>query len=805
MTADLLASAVWECANVDPGAIDSPVGLRADEAIEWIPAIVPGTAAAAVRQADGAEAARAIDFDAWDWWFRAVVDIERKGVGLLRWDGLATLADVWWDGTPVAQSDAMFTPGATTVPLAPGPREIAIRFRSLDPVLSGKFPRPRWRSRLVGTQSLRWIRTTLLGRMPALAPSFAPVGPWRPLTLVADTDAPPSVLDLEVSIDGNDGHVCVHLASAPPGALLRVAGVDAQFTAGSDGARATAAVPNVERWWPHTHGPQPLYDVAVVDGDRVDVVARIGFRELRVDRSDGGFALIVNDIPVFARGACWVPTDPIGLLDDASAVRAQLLTLRSAGMNMVRVTGTNVYESSSFWDACDELGFLVWQDAMLATLDPPEDEEWLQSLATEVTAVLEPLRGRPSLAVVSGGSETEQQPTMLGLPADRRTMTALSTTLPAVVDKTVPGTPFVSATPSGGDLPTHNGAGLAHYFGVGGYRRPLSDVRRTGVRFAAECLAFAIPPERPSVRELFGTDTPQSSPEWIAGIPADHGVDWTFQDVTDHYVRELLAADVVADADPAMRLDLQRAVVAHLMVETFTEWRRPGSRCGGALVLTARDLEPGPGWGLTDVLGHPKAPLVALRTVLAPQAVLVTDEGLDGLVLHLVNDTASAVTGIVDVTLVGTTGGREHASAEVIVPARGGVSRSVDGILGAFRDVTNAYGFGPPQYAGVLATWRDASGDTVAQRYRAVGPWPIGDPGLSATLAPRDSAWTLTINADRAAAGVVIEAPGWLASDGWFGIEPGGSRLVTLDGGLPGHAPVGTVRALGGPEVPLTA
>ena len=101
-------------------------------------------------------------------------------------------------------------------------------------------------------------------------------------------------------------------------------------------------------------------------------------------------------------------------------IRATLLAAleqaRDAGMNMLRIPGTSVYESNAFHDACDELGLLVWQDFMFANLDYPiADESFRATVEDEASAQLGQIAGRPSLAVLCGNSEIEQQVAMLGL------------------------------------------------------------------------------------------------------------------------------------------------------------------------------------------------------------------------------------------------------------------------------------------------------------------------------------------------------------------------------------------------------
>jgi beta-mannosidase len=750
------AELTWSCRPTPVDAVTTPGALDDDG---WVPATVPGTAAGAWCDAGRWAVPDAHDFDAEDWWFRTPVT-GLAGPQVLRLDGLATVAEVWWNGALVLRSDSMFQPHRVPVE-ATGDDELAIRFLALRPIVTAKHPRGRWRTRLVEHQHLRWHRTTFLGRMPGWASIAAPVGPWRAVSFGPDG---PRVV--RAWCDGDDG-------------LLRVEGVDAVEVDGTpvEVVDGVARVPDAERWWPHTHGTPVLHEVTS-DGA---VLGRVGFRTVEADTSDGGFRLVVNGTPVFARGACWVPPDVVTLDADP---RPALERAVDAGMNAVRLTGTMVWEDERFWAACDELGVLVWQDCMFANLDPPDDPAWLAGVEAELRAQLGALGARASLAVVCGGSEVEQQAAMLGLPAEGRAVPLFDTHLPKLLDDLGLGVPYVPSSPTGGDLPFHPGAGIAHYYGVGAYLRPLDDARRAGVRFAAEALAFATPPERDAVEPLGA---------WA--VPRDNGSSWDFEDVRDHYVGELFGVDPVALrwTDPERWLDLGRAAVAECVAATFTEWRRPGSSCDGGLVLALHDLWPGPGWGLLDSAGRPKAPWWAMRRVLAPVALLATDEGLNGLHLHVVNDRPTPLGGTVDVSLYDLVGRcAETGTLPVSVAGWDGVTLSADAAFEGFRDLTYAYRFGPQTYDVVRAVLRDDAGAEVADVVVPVGGIgrPVAPVGLAATLEGR----SLAVTCERFAQHVVVE--GGDPSDSWFHLAPGTTRRVALRADGPVE-----VRALNTPEV----
>ncbi len=624
---DLLEGASWECASTPTGEAADPSAL-ADLPLRWIPADVPGTAAGALRR-------RGVDrptaqLDAEDWWFRCRF-AGAEGVAAAGWlmelAGLATVADVWLNGEHLAHSESMFRPCRVRVDGLEPDNELAVRCAALAPHLAVRRPRPRWKSAGASHQNLRWFRTTLLGRQPGWAVTPAPVGPWRPArlrpwgahqvvarALEAQLDVGPGGatagrVSLELRCTAGDGVV--------PDAWLEVGGVRSALAVEPDGdhlvVRGTVTVPDVERWWPHTHGAQPLYPVAATVGPDRLALGAVGFRTVDVDEGGGGFELAVNGVPVFCRGGCWYPIDPVSFTASDGEVERTVALARDAGLNMLRVPGGTVYEDDRFFAACDRLGVMVWQDAMFAFLDPPDDEDFLAGVGEELTEVFAGLAGHPSVAVVCGGQELEEQPAMFGLSRDKWQSTLSEKVVPAVAARVLAGVPYVSSSPTGGDLPFQTDAGVCHYTGVGIFTRPLSDLRAAGPRFVSEGLAFAVPPPAETVDdECGGARQAGHDPAWKRAIHHDTGGSWDLEDVRNHYVGQLFGEDPVflRRHDPERALELGRAVVAQIMGDAVAEWRRPDSLCAGLLLVGLRDLRVGAGWGVIDALGPTEGALV---------------------------------------------------------------------------------------------------------------------------------------------------------------------------------------------------
>lgn len=808
-TAVALADA-WSLTSTPPNACATPADLPA--AAERLAATVPGTVAGALRAHGRWSLDAPTPLHDRDHWYRRRLDL--TGRRILRFDGLATLAQVFLDGREILASADMFLAHEVEVDCLPG-QELAIVFRSLTAHLAGIEPkRARWRSTLVPEQRLRAVRTTLLGHMPSWCPPVDVIGPFRPIVAIDPAENPIRDARLTAEFDGIDGHLEVRITAmtglAPAGAVVRCAGCEAPIAIGPDGvAVAHLHLAGIAPWWPATHGAPVLHPVVVEIAGASHPLGRVGFRRVAVDRGrDGkGFGLRINGLDLFARGVVWTPSDVVTLAGDRAAVAADLDRIAEAGLNMVRVAGIGAYEAAAFHDLCDERGILVWQDLMFANFDyPAADPAFVDLCRREAEQVLGRLAGSPSLAVVCGGSEVTQQAAMTGLPPTRWGNALFDEILPEIAARIVPSVPWLRSTPDGGPMPFCVDHGVGHYFGVGAYRRPLDDARRAFVRFAAECLAFAHVPDAVGLARALPV-APVHHPRWKQRVPRDLGAAWDFEDTRLHYEAEIFRVDphALRQEIPALYLDLARATTAHVVEETIRAFRRPGSPTRGALVLLHRDPWFGAGWGLVDALGVPKSSFHALARASRPVAVLLCDEGVNGLDVHLLNETDAPVAGRLD--LVCLAEGRRPAIAAartVEIPARGTLTFAATDLFGGFFDTTRAYRFGPPAHDATHARLTAADGATLAEAFH----FPLGRTlerrpcGLTARVEAGAGGWRLIVAATALATSVTIVDEGFVAEDDGFHLAPGerSLRLIPRPGTAPETRPDGEVRALGATE-----
>ncbi|MCR6724012.1 glycoside hydrolase family 2 protein [Agrobacterium fabrum] len=776
----------WTLTLTPADACETPSDIPAS--LESFHVSVPGTVAQALEAAGKFDRLAPVALNDRDAWYRLTMISDARERATLRFDGLSTIAEIFFNGELIAASQSMFERLEVPVQMT-GADELSICFRALAPRLEKPGPRARWRPQMMNTQGLRLIRTTALGYMPGWCPEIHSAGPWRPISLIKQDGV---LCTLRSSLDDTGtGKVSIVLQAnrdIQPARLI-CAGYSINLSKAEDGKLlGELIIPGVELWWPHTHGRPALHDVVLeLDGNQ-HRLGRTGFRQVEIDHGEdgNGFGLKVNGQPVFCRGAVWTTADIVRLPGTRPDYEPWLKKAAEAGMNMIRVGGTMAYETPEFFALCDVLGIMVWQDAMLANFDyPAKDDGLRQHIVMEIEQLLESTALSPSFAIFCGGSEMYQQGAMLGLPEQIWKGTLTEEILPELVAEKRPDAAYVANSPSGGALPFFPNAGVGHYYGVGAYCRPLEDARRADLRFAAECLAFANIPEQETLdRYLPGVAV--HDPRWKARTPRDRGASWDFEDVRDHYLKLLYEAepDVLRREDGALYLDMSRAATAEVMEATFAEWRRSGSSCQGALVWTLQDLVPGAGWGIIDAAGRPKSVWHALKRAFRPVQVSLSDEGTNGLDIHILNETGDSLNAMLELTCL-----REgvqpvvHAKRPLALLPRESQTIAATDLFGAFFDTTYAYRFGPPSHDVTIARLRDiATGHVIADAFN----FPLGRKkalhaaNLQVAISETNGHWSLEIGTDRLAQSVHITAEGYRACESWFHLGPGEARKIGL-------------------------
>lgn len=759
------------------------------------------------------------DAEQYDWWycteFSSDTLPDRHAISLYC-ESLATLADIWLNGQLIARSHNMFVPVQVDIDNHLKPRnQLAICFRSVHNFLQQRRPRPRWKTSLVNHQQLRWLRTSLMGRIPAwttATPALGPVGcvglqawkAWRMLEAQVTT-----------RLSGSDGHISVRIETTSnvdnawlEFGTLRIP-LDSESQHQTTTFSGSACIEHPALWWPHTHGSPELYPVRVivsVAGKQYDVdLGKRGFSARRLDLDSHPATMNINGVSIFCRGACWTITDLQNIYSDREDLYRSLQLAKSAGLNMIRISGIARYEQTEFYELCDELGIMVWQDFMFANMDYPlDDPAFLDSVRTEIRTQLTRLRQHPCITVYCGNSEVQQQAAMQGLDQQYWSHAFFDAELPALCESFHPGIPYIASTPSGGALPFHLATGTAHFYGVGNYRRTLASSGADKVRFASESLGFSNVPEPSRIEQLFGGHTPTChGPTWKQGVPRDAGAGHDFEDVRDHYLQLMFKVDPVQlrSRDTQRYLALSRVVSGEQMLRTLTLWRAPGTPCCGGLVWFYRDLVPGAGWGLLDSEGTPKAAYHYVKRACQDLACFWVDQGLDGLVATVINDTAKARTLRLEIRLINCPDiSSGICSSTLEIKSHSHWQSNAETLLGGFRDINYSYQFGPqPHQIASLLMFDNDTGQLISSDHFFPGSHDLPtehSANISQQLHYQDNRWHLQLSSDRFLQAVTLDLDGWTAECQYFHMVAGVTYHIPISSAADTRSIKGFIEAL---------
>lgn len=601
-----------------------------------------------------------------DWAYRCRFDVSEEEIAgarhLLRFDGLDTVATVLLDGDFLATTDNMFVEHEVDVTgrLTAGTHELEVRFESAERIA-------RERLDAAGLDEYRAPANAHLGLTPRSmvrkaqyhwgwdwGPRLRGCGIWRPVSLVRvpvarivrhawrvrfEPDGT-AVVTVDVTTDGPDGDIDVHLHGH---------GTDVRATATTTANTASVdlVVADPQRWWCAGFGDQPLYQLSIrveIDGEVADELdQRVGLREIALVREpdDAGesFGFTVNGVAIFVKGANWIPDDPFPARTTTGRVRTQLRMARDCGMNMIRIWGGGLYESTDFYDACDEFGLLVWQDFAYACGLYPEDDATVAAATAEATLAVRRLRNHTSLALWCGNNENEwlgslgfygSVPSILG---ER----IAGETLPAVVAAEDPDRPYWRSSPWGDPAdPSGDAAGDCHNWNVWHGQGDWVHFTESTARFVSE-FGFSGPPDRLTLAGVLdpddlGADTPAM--RWHD--KTSKGYDTYLDYIALHYPRPETYDDLIYFGQ------LNQADALRFGIEHY---RRLWPHTQGTLAWQLNDCWPVQSWAWIDHALRPKAVWYAARRFHAPLLVSLWS-GDDGRVrATVVNEEASARTG----------------------------------------------------------------------------------------------------------------------------------------------------------------
>jgi beta-mannosidase len=565
---------------------------------------------------------------------------------------------------------------------------------------------------------------------------------------------------------------------APGGVPWRI-DFDGRHAAGvlagnEDRAVAHFAVENAELWWPNGSGSQPLHAVTIeVDGHRE--TRRVGLRTVELqslpDEAGRSFQFRVNGEPVFCRGANWIPADALSGRISREAVRGLLQSAVDANMNMIRVWGGGRYEPDWFYDLCDELGLLVWQDAMFACNLYPSDREFLAEVDAELREQAARLQHHACLALWCGDNE------LIGAlnwfeesrrDRDRYLVSydRLNRTVENAILSADPSANWWPSSPSPGpmsfgDAWHDDSSGDMHFWSVWHEGRDFEHYRDVRPRFCSE-FGFQSYPSMDVVARFAKPEDWNIASTVMESHQKNAGGNARIAETMFRYFRFPKGF-----ADFVYLSQVQQGLAIRTAVEG---WRSLKPHCMGTLYWQLNDTWPVASWSSLDHGGGWKALHYFARRFFSPVAVFAIPAKDGAIDLYAVNDTRSSVELSVEFEQFPLDGAAAQlAKATVNVPTDRAIriqsfarrAIGIDAVL-AYRWTASNGMAGDDHFS--------------PERYKRLS---LPDAGLRMTAKPSAGEFSVTVEAARPAFFVALESavPGRF-TDNFLTVLPGNPKTV---------------------------
>lgn len=594
---------------------------------------------------------------------RSVTLADVDGHWYLDLDYVDTIAEVFVNGTSVLQADNCFRryrPDVSSA-LKPGENRICIvfassiaegkaRFEALPfevPWLEMNSPIPYGNMLRKPQCHFGWdwnIAIAPLGLYGTVA--LRKLDPARIEHVVTrQAHNPDGSVDLTLELTlyaAETGIAAVHLAL--DGERVRL---DCGLSAGETVIRHVFHVETPRLWWPAGSGEQALSSLSVTVGDET-VTRQIGFRTVELlttpDAAGSRFAFRVNGREIFCRGANWIPADALFSRTSPAKTEDLLQSAVDAHMNMIRVWGGGFYEHGWFYDLCDRLGLMVWQDFMFACNLYPSTPGFLDNVAEEVDYQVRRLSSHASIVLWCGDNELVGALTWFEVSRKNRdrylvSYDRLNRTIETAMKKAAPEALWWPSSPStGGNLDYGDawhadGSGDMHYWSVWHENKSFDNYRSVTPRFCSE-FGFQSYTSLPVIREFAGEGDLNISSPVIELHQKNKGGNERIAGTLFRYFRfpEGFANFVYVS-------QVQQALAIQTAVDF---WRSLKPHCMGTLYWQLNDTWPVASWASLDYGGGWKALHHAARRFFQPVHVAAIPDG-DAIRFRMINDTAEPV------------------------------------------------------------------------------------------------------------------------------------------------------------------
>lgn len=691
---------LWKLMDFAPGeGVARKVFTEQFDTSDWIDVKAPGDVHQALIEAGRIEDPfydRNEDKCAWmeerEWWYRISFKSGEKPLQqderlLLVFQGLDTFVTIWLNGEVLGRHANMFREAVFDAGQrlrTDGPNTLALCFHPpLQQVELSAFK--SW-----GPHPERvMMRKAQFGYGWDWGPRLPTIGIWRPVelyrqryasmqgmhfsTLEIDTNRNKALVAVQVEVErfGGDRALALAIALYSPGAPSGATAVaEHTLTLQGSGSQLSAKVymevENPQLWWSNEFGEPTLYTLRTTlyrDGDQLEQQQReVGIRTLELDQSPDSdepgtrfFRFVLNGVPIFARGADWIPAH--SFVGGLSAERYEMLlrAAQEAHMNMLRVWGGGIYEHDVFYELCNRLGILIWQDFMFACAMYPENNaSFVDEVEAEARYQVRRLRNHPCMALWCGNNENQwihdrtywnkpDYPVPGSLYYDKL--------LPQIVKELDGKTPYWPGSPYGGNDYNSMEDGDLHNWQVWHGNLPRRFGEKPRVDRSPEGVSFMhYAEDMGRFSSEFGMHASPVYETLRRNIPADQlyyhspSMDHHNKDNPKNKGDNLMLTVTGLPNNLEEYIDYSMMAQAEGLKFGIEHYRRRKPHCSGTLIWQLNDCWPVLSWSILDYYGFGKAGYFYTRRVYAPVLASFKERSDGGVELWICNDTLNEVT-----------------------------------------------------------------------------------------------------------------------------------------------------------------
>lgn len=595
-----------------------------------------------------------------EWWYKTEFSLNefnsqrkrRKKVELV-FEGLDTFATVYLNGEKVGEADNMFIPWRFDVTDKIREKNILlIKFSSAISVLKEIQEKEK---PLKASEE----PTRVYGRKAQYSfgwdwgPRLPGVGIWRKVYICSYDDMYINWVGVESNLSKEKAEVKVDVEVSSSieeeqvGKVLiyldkkRVKEQNIEIESSSFKHTLHLEIEKPVLWYPKGYGSQHLYGLKVKlfneKEELMDIFEeRIGIREVQLvqekDEEGESFYFKVNGIPVFCKGANWIPADSflprIGKKKYASLIHSA----SQCGINMFRIWGGGIYEDKEFYRLCDEEGIMVWQDFMFCCGEYPEENWFWEKVKKEARWVLKSLKNHPSIVLWCGNNENDW---IYRKEDELKGRTIYHNILPSICKEMDSTRPYWPSSPYGGKDPNSEEEGDRHNWYVWSGWQEIESYREDKGRFLSE-FGFQAPPVMETIKRFCPPDQLKEnslSMQW-------HNKQKDGSGRLIHYLRAYMP-DFENFEEFVQYSQLNQAYALREIIERC---RRRKFKCGGTLFWQFNDCWPGVSWSIVDYYLRPKPAYYAVKRVFQPVLISLVKEE-EKIEVWICNDTLKEIKG----------------------------------------------------------------------------------------------------------------------------------------------------------------